>query len=148
VGAAFVGLSESHGPADLARAVFESVALDVQRCLEAMTRRDGTGSGPAGDDLAGLGLAGGGAATPVWAEVLTGTTGLPARIRRSGESASAGAALLAASAVGQRWDLEGLDPVVAELGPDPAVVRRYVDLRPGADRVARALVGAGPLHPR
>ena len=142
VGAAFVGLAGSHGPADLARAVFEAVALDVQRCLEAMGDGDQPGYGPSG-----LGLAGAGAATPVWSEVLTGTTGLPARIRRSGEAASAGVALLTAGAVGERWDLEDLDPVVGEVGPDPAAVRVYADLRPGADRVAHALVGVGTPGP-
>lgn len=148
VGAAFVGLSGSHGPADLARAVFEAVALDVQRCLEAMAPTGRRGSGGTGPGPTGLGLAGGGAATPVWGEVLTGTTGLSARIRRSGEAASTGAALLASGAVGEPWDLEDLDPVVGELVPDPTVVGRYGDLRAGADRVARALVGAVPSGPR
>ncbi len=153
VGAAFVGLSGSHGPADLARAVFEAVALDVQRCLEAMAPTGGPGSGgvgPGPTELgpAGLALAGGGAATPVWGEVLTGITGLPARIRRSGEAASVGAALLAAGAVGEPWDLERLDPVVRERAPDPTAIGRYRALQPGADRVARALVDAGPTAAR
>jgi xylulokinase len=137
-GAAFVGLDGSHGPADLARAVFEAVALDVQRCLEAMAAVDVPGTLPVG-----VGLAGGGAATPVWADVLAGTTGVPVRTRRSGEAASAGAALLAAGAVGERWDLEVLDPVVGETEPDPVAVRCYTALRPGADRVALSLVTAG-----
>ena len=37
---------------------------------------------------------------PVWRDVLTGITGLPARRRRSGQAASAGAALVAGRAVG------------------------------------------------
>jgi xylulokinase len=140
--AAFVGLSGSHGPADLARAVFESVARDVHRCLEAMAV--GRGEGPR---LSGLGLAGGGASTPVWGDVLTGITGLPTRVRRSGESASAGAALLTAGAVGEPWELESMDPVAEEREPDPGTVRRYADLRGHADRTTRSLVAlAAPEH--
>ena len=32
--AAFVGLTDAHGPAELARAIVEGVAFDVARCLE------------------------------------------------------------------------------------------------------------------
>jgi xylulokinase len=138
-GAAFVGLADAHGPADLARAVFESVARDVERCLAAMGRRT-----PAGPAVSGLGLAGGGASAPVWVEVLTGTTGLPSRFRRSGQTASAGAALVAARATGDPWDLERLDPVVGGGDPDPAVVRRYADLAPRTEQVARSLIDVGP----
>jgi len=134
-GAAFLGLADAHGPADLARALFEAVARDVQRCLEAMP-----GGRPPGSHLRELQLAGGGADSPVWVEVLTGCTGLPARRRRSGQAASAGAALLAAAAVGQQWDLDVLDPVVDRTEPDPDTVRRYAELRPETDRIASTLI--------
>jgi sugar (pentulose or hexulose) kinase len=134
-GAAFVGLADRHGPADLARAVVEAVARDVQRCLAAMAERH-----PAGPVPIALGLAGGGAATGTWVAVLTGTTGLPAQRRRSGQAASAGAALLVSRAVGERWDLDTVDPVVASVDPDPAGVSAYAGLRPHHDAVAAALV--------
>ncbi len=134
-GAAFLGLADAHGPADLARALFEAVARDVQRCLEAMP-----GGRPPGSRLDELQLAGGGADSPVWVEVLTGCTGLPARRRRSGQAASAGAALLAAAAVGEQWDLGVFDPVVARTEPDPDVVRRYAALRPETDRIASTVI--------
>jgi xylulokinase len=142
-GAAFVGLADAHGPADLARAVVESVARDVARCLAVMGERI-----PAGPGVSGLGLAGGGASTPVWVEVLCGTTGLPARYRRSGQTASAGAALLAARATGDPWDLERLDPVAGGCDPDPAVVRTYADLTPRAQQVAESLVDLPPATAR
>ncbi len=138
-GAAFVGLADAHGPADLARAVFEAVARDVQRCLAVMDGRM-----PAGPGVSGLGLAGGGASTPVWVEVLTGTTGLPTRYRRSGQTASAGAALLASRATGDPWELERLDPVVGGADPDAAVVGRYAELAPLAGQVAGSLIDLAP----
>ena len=64
----------------------------------------------AGPAVVGLGLAGGGAASSVWVAVLTGTTGLPARWRRSGQAASAGAALLGSRALGEPWDLDAHGP--------------------------------------
>jgi xylulokinase len=137
-GAAFVGLSGAHGPADLARAVLEGVALDVLRCLETMADRRPPGPAPSA-----LGLAGGGGATPAWGAVLAGTTGLPVRHRRSGQAASAGAALLAARAVGETWDLGTLDPVAGTVVPGPGDVDRYAELRPHADAVASSLLGPG-----
>jgi xylulokinase len=138
-GAAFLGLADAHGPADLARAVFEAVGRDVQRCLEAMPE-----GRPPDQRLSELQLAGGGADSPVWVEVLTGCTGLPARRRRSGQAASAGAALLAAAAVGQQWDLDELDPVVARAEPDPDTVGRYAELRPQTERIASTLITLDP----
>ncbi len=76
---AVLGLSLDHDAGDLARAVLESVAWDVARCLDSLA----TVTGPA----AGVALGGGGSGLASWAEVLTGVTGLPgatAAIRRSG----------------------------------------------------------------
>jgi len=133
--AGFVGLSNGHGPGDLARAMFESVARDVQRCLVRMDARE-----PAGPGVTELGLAGGAADTPVWIEVLTGTTGLPVRLRRSGQAASAGAALLGARAVDSSWRIDTLDPVVQRCAADPALARFYADRVPHDDRVAGMLI--------
>ena len=70
-----------------------------------------------------------GAAIPVWIEVLTGVTGLPVQRRRSGQAASAGAALLAAR-----------PPSASSCGSRPARPRRRRRrARPGrVDRYARA----------
>jgi xylulokinase len=133
--AGFVGLSAGHGPGDLARAVFEAVARDVQRCLFRMDARQ-----PAGPLVTELGLAGGAADTPVCIEVLTGITGLPVRLRRSGQSASAGAALLGARAVGSPWAIDTVDPVVQQHAVDPAIARIYADLATHDNSVAGTLV--------
>lgn len=136
--AGFVGLASAHDAGDLARAVMEAVAWEVARCLEAVT------SGRGGDEpVAGLTLGGAGTGIPLWVTILTSVTGLPATRRRSGEAASAGAAMLAARALGMELPLDRLDPVVAEVEPDPAAVERYRELRVTADRVAAVALDLG-----
>ncbi|MGH9078628.1 MAG: xylulokinase [Acidimicrobiales bacterium] len=137
--AALVGLGPTHGPADVARALYESVAWEVARGLGAMARRS-----PDGPPVVELALAGSGAATPVWLEALTGVTGLPASHRRSGQAASAGAARLAAGALGLDWELDLLDPVESRIETDPERVRRYRRLGPRADSVAASVVDLDP----
>jgi len=133
--AGFVGLASAHDAGDLARAVIESVASEVVRCLETVT------SGrPGGERALGLTLGGAGTGIPLWVEVLTAMTGLPATRRRSGEAASAGAALLAARALGMELPLDRLDPLVAETEPDPEAVARYRELRPTVDQVTAVAV--------
>ncbi len=135
-GAGVVGVGPAHGPADVARAVFESVAWDVLRCLEIMAARR-----PAGPLVTGLALGGSGASIPVWRDALTGIAGVAATHRRSGQAASAGAARLAAGAIGLDWDLDMVDPVEGRTDPDPDRTGRYGTLRSRADSVAEALVG-------
>ncbi len=141
---ALVGLSLEHDIGDLTRAVVESVAWDVARCLE--TSRDQGATGPLG-----LVLGGGGASLPLWTEVLTAVTGVPARQRRSGQAASAGAALLVAHAIGaddaghsDLDRLDRLDPVDAEITPDASMAARYRAMRRGVDAAAAAVVGLAP----
>jgi xylulokinase len=142
--ACIAGVSSAHGRADLARAVFESVGWEVRRCLIALAARR-----PAAPSPTELALGGTGSGIPVWAEVVTGVTGLPARRRGSGQAASAGAALLAARGVGLHWDLDGLDPVTARRDPDPEGVACYAAFAERADRLAEAVVGleAAPASP-
>ncbi len=85
-----------------------------------------------------LALAGSGAGIQVWTDVLTAVTGLAAARRRSGQAASAGAALLAGRAAGLGWQLDLLDPVVARAEPDPVASASYRRLRERADRLAGA----------
>jgi xylulokinase len=134
-GAAFVGLTSAHGPDDLARAIFESVAWEVRRCLETIASRRTPGVA-----VVELALGGAGAAIPVWIDVLTGVTGLPVRRRRSGQAACAGAALLAAGAVGIECQLDRLDPVDRRVDPDPSVADQYAALSTHAERTAVAVV--------
>jgi xylulokinase len=132
--AAFVGLGAAHDAGDLARAVLESVAWEVARCLRVLEAADPR-CRPA------VLVLGGGGAADVWVSVLTAVTNLSARRRRSADGASAGAALLAARALGRQVDLDRLDPPGARLLPDPAAAERYAALRPGAEETAAALLG-------
>jgi xylulokinase len=136
---AFVGLSFDHDAGDLCRAVVESVAFEVLRCLRAATAGPG-GAVPA----TSLALTGADATTTPWAQVLTAVTGLPAVRRRSGQAASAGAALLTARAVGADYDLERLDPPADPVVPDNATVAHYAQRGARADAVARAVVELEP----
>jgi len=95
-----------------------------------------------GSTAAGVTLGGAGSGLPVWVEVLTSVLGVPATRHRSGEAASAGAALLAGRALGMGFSLDVLDPVEALIEPDPAGVDVYRGLRPRADHVAEAVLAA------
>jgi len=133
--AGFVGIASAHDAGDLARATIESVAWEVARCLQMVTE-----SRPGGTPATGLTLGGAGTGIALWVEVLTSVTGLPATRRRSGEAASAGAALLGARACEIDLPLDRFDPVDAEIVPDPDAVARYRELAPLAGRVAGAVV--------
>ncbi len=133
--AAIVGLGSEHGVEELARAAFESVGWEVARCLDAMAA-----GRPVRPGFVDLVLGGRGAAIPVWLDVLTGITGLPVRRRRSGQAASAGAALMAAGAVGIDYDLALIDPVIEQVDPDPATAATYEGLRGPVDRAVAALI--------
>ena len=135
--AGFMGLGSAHGASDLARAVMEAVAWDVLRVMEVVTVGRLGGSTAAGVTLGGVG-----SRLPVWVEVLTSVLGVPALRHRSGEAASAGAALLAGKALGLGLSLDQLDPVEAVIEPDPAAVEVYRRLRPLVDHVAEAVLTA------
>jgi xylulokinase len=140
--AGFVGIGAAHGSGDLSRAVIESVAWDVLRCMEVVTvGRLG------GSTAAGVTLGGAGTGLPLWVEVLTSILGVPATRHRSGEAASAGAALLAGRALGMGLTLEQLDPVGAVITPDPAAVDLYRRLRPQVEHVAVAVLEATRTFP-
>jgi xylulokinase len=130
-----VGLSFDHDAGDLARAAVESVAFEVRRCLTAAGAGSArslalAGAPPTGEDSSGP-----------WPAIVSAVTGIPAVRRRSGQAASAGAALLTAGAVGEDYDLDELDPVVETVEPDRADTARYGELRNRVDAVADAVVG-------
>jgi xylulokinase len=135
--AGFVGLGAAHDAGDLSRAAIESVAWDVLRCMEVVTAGRLGGSTAQGVTLGGVGTG-----LPLWVEVLTSILGVPATRHRSGEAASAGAALLAGRALGMDLTLAQLDPVAAVITPDPAAVHLYRRLRPQVEHVATAVLAA------
>jgi xylulokinase len=129
VHAAVVGLTESHGPAELARAVVEGVAYDVARCLELVA--------PHRVELA---LAGGGAVDELWRTVLGSVTNHPVVRRAVDDAASVGARLLIASALDEALTLDDANPFAAREVPDRGLVRAYSSLRATADAIASAVI--------
>jgi xylulokinase len=130
--AAFTGLSGGHGPAELARAVVEAVALDVARCLELVA--------PEARELA---LAGGGAESALWREVLAAVTARPLARRRLDEAASVGARIVVGAALGEPVALDAVNPVVERMEPDAGLVERYREVRVISDAAAAAVLSSG-----
>ena len=115
--AAFVGLTAASGPGDLARAIVESVAFDVARCLELIA-----------PGATGLVVAGGGAKSQLWRDVLAAATARPIVRRAVDDAASVGARVIVGEAEGDPVDLDALNPVIATDEPDPDLVDRYLEL--------------------
>lgn len=126
---AFAGLTGSSGPGELARAVVESVAYDVARCLELIA-----------PDATEVVLAGGGAKGQLWREILAATTGRSLVRRAVDDAASTGARLIVGEATGEPMDLDALNPVVARDDPDPDLQDRYLDARAESEALARAIL--------
>jgi xylulokinase len=132
--AAFVGLTSASGPGELTRAIVESVAFDVARCLELIA-----------PDVTELAVAGGGAKSQLWRDVLAATTGRTLVRRAVDDAASAGARVIVGEATGQLVDLDALNPVIARDVADPELQDRYQEHRRSSDAWARAVLDlAGP----
>jgi xylulokinase len=127
--AAFLGLTEAHGPAELCRAMVEGVAFDLARCLDLIA--------PGAEELA---LAGAGAAGALWRSVVGGVTGRAVVRRALDDAASVGARLVVATALGESLAVDDVNPVVAREEPDVALVRAYASLRATADASASAVI--------
>ncbi|HEV2636965.1 MAG TPA: FGGY-family carbohydrate kinase [Actinocrinis sp.] len=119
----WINVSLTTGRADLARSVFEGVALNARWMLEAVDRfaAKGHGRGPA--RLGALRFIGGGANSALWCQAMADI--LDREIRQVADPVSAnvhGAALLAAVALGELgWEqIPGTVSVAAVYRPDPA----------------------------
>jgi xylulokinase len=137
--AAFVGLGAASGPGELARAVFEGVAADIARCLEAAAQVVARPTA--------LRAAGGAADASAWLGALSGMTALPVLSLQTPEAASAGACMIAAFATGgsrATRAADALNPVTGRRDPDLGAVRAYRELRPAMDAAARAVLGLAP----
>jgi sugar (pentulose or hexulose) kinase len=87
--AQFTGLSMQHGRDVLLRAVYEGVALAVLDCYATI-----------GVPLAELRLAGGGARSPLWAQILADALGCPVVVAAGAEHGALGAVINAGVAIG------------------------------------------------
>jgi sugar (pentulose or hexulose) kinase len=127
--AAFVGVTDAHGSAELTRAVVEGIAFDVARCLDLIA-----------PERAELALAGAGAGQALWRTVLAAVTGLPVARRAVDDAATVGARLIVARALGEPFDVDTANPVVARERPDPSLVEAYRPVRAASDAAAAAVL--------
>jgi len=121
---AFVGLTASHGPGDLSRAVMEGVAFGLRDCLELVRALR--------LPIREVRLIGGGARSPLWRQIVADVFGLPILGLEAEEGAAYGAALLAGAGAGLWRDVpEACRAAVRTAGrvePQPQAVRLYDEL--------------------
>ncbi|MEM6783852.1 MAG: xylulokinase [Bacteroidota bacterium] len=106
---AFVGLTLRHGRGHATRAVLEGVAFGLRDNLE-LLRRSGV------EAPTQLRVAGGGAVSPLWRQILADTLGVPLSPVQTPEAAAFGAGLLAAVGVGAWPDAEAAARETVALG--------------------------------
>lgn len=88
---AFIGLALGHGRGHLVRAVLEGVAFQIRRVLSNWPHRA---------EIRRAVLVGGGAASPVWAQILADVTHLELEVPEVIEAGALGTALVATASVG------------------------------------------------
>lgn len=121
--ASFIGLSSQHGFADMVRAVVEGLAMALRDCYAAM-----------GDMPAELRLTGGAARSKALRSVLGAATGASVRVSQREEAGAAGAAMMAAVAIGAYPTMDAciaqwVTPLLGEPeAPDSALFETYDQL--------------------
>ena len=121
---AFVGLTASHGRGEVARAVYEGVALALGSVLDRMRE--------AGAEPATVRLIGGGARSVLWRRILAAVYGRPvAVLERLSEATGAGAAVIAGIAAGllEGWGAAGrFAPIALVEEPEAELARTYAEM--------------------
>ncbi len=135
---AFVGLTMSHGRAEIARAVLEGVAFNLRVILDAFLEQ--------GAQIEEMRLIGGGARSAVWRQILADVYELPiVRPTLLAEATSLGAAIAAGVGVGLFTDFAvGHELVQVEKAeqPDPDRSQRYIAL---CDRFQETYAALEPI---
>ena len=106
-----LGLTTSHGRAEIYRAALEGIAHGVRHNLDAV--RDAGGPEPR------LVAVGGGTRGGLWTQIVSDVTGRDQDVPADTTGAALGDALLAAQALGLPADVGTWNPVVATVRPDP-----------------------------
>jgi xylulokinase len=126
---AVLGLTAAHDRGDLARAVVEGIAFDLDRGLSSIAPRAEV-----------LVAAGKGSESELWLRVLAATTSRRIERRSCPEAASAGACRLAALAIGAPFEIDSFNPRVGWQVPVDDEVNGYRSIRERIDRVAASVV--------
>ncbi|MEX8517553.1 MAG: xylulokinase [Leptothrix sp. (in: b-proteobacteria)] len=135
----FFGLGNEHDAATLAYAVIEGVTFGLLDGWHSLGTQPG--------EVQSLSLVGGGARSPLWAQLLASAIGVPMLTRRGGEAGGAlGAARLAWLADGGTVEQVCLAPeVAARFEPDAA---QAALLQPRYERFKALYRAVAPLYPR
>ncbi len=132
--AGFTGLNTSHRFPDMLRAVLEGLGMAANDCYCAM-----------GDKPAEIRLTGGAARSDVMREILSASIDTPVRYSSRGEAGAAGAAMMAAVALGAFDSMDAcvdtwVTPLLSELElPDPGLAQTYRNLFPEYLAIREAL---------
>lgn len=119
---AFIGVTESHGPAEFVRAVLEGVAYGLRDSFEMVKKL--------GEDFGRTIRMGGGATiTDLWLEIVAGVMGREVSCVELRDASSMGAFILVAVGCGHYEDISSACEAVVKLkeqiSPPRPVVRRY-----------------------
>ena len=136
--AGLLGLSLGSTRAHIARAVLEGVAMNMAVLLPAVEHF-------AGATFTDVTFGGGGAASPLWGQILADACARPVRrLVEPGACNARGAALLAFAALGvlDIADVPALLPIVATHAPDPAAVVVLAEARERLE-AARSIASSG-----
>ena len=131
----FIGLNSGHRFPDLLRAVVEGLGMATRDCYAAMGAMPGE-----------LRLSGGAARSPALRGVLSAAVGAPTRICAREEAGAAGAAMMAAVAIGAFADMNAciatwVTPLLGPAeAPDPGLAVLYDRMFPAYVDARRALV--------
>ncbi|MEM8663817.1 MAG: FGGY family carbohydrate kinase [Pseudomonadota bacterium] len=117
-----LGLSASHGPAHIYRAVLEGITLD--QVMRTRSMEDAMGY-----EVEHYVAIGGGAASPLWRQMLADASGKPVLISTTVEASCLGAAMVAAAGAGLHPSIEAaaaaMSGTTTAVAPDPTVSGRY-----------------------
>jgi xylulokinase len=120
---AFVGLTMTHGRAEMARAVLEGVAFNLRLILDILQEQ--------GRAIPVVRLIGGGARSQVWTQILADAFAKPiARLDLDADATAWGAAVAGGIGVGlyADWAISGAQARITRVvEPRPAVVEQYAD---------------------
>ncbi|MEJ2888829.1 FGGY-family carbohydrate kinase [Actinomycetospora aeridis] len=112
-----LGLTTSHGRAEIYRAALEGIAHGVRHNLDAF--REAGGPDPR------LVAVGGGTRGGLWTQIVSDVTGRDQQVPADTTGAALGDALLAARALGAEADAGVWNPIVATVRPDSERTARY-----------------------
>jgi xylulokinase len=128
------GLSPSHGPAHVARAVLEGLAFGCRDVVDRLAEM-----GLAGDRVV---LVGGGATSAAWAQLRADAIGLRHEVVASPDASPLGAAMIASVAAGIHPNLEA---AAARVTPPQTVFEPRHSLDESYERYRRLVAALAPL---